>query len=140
MGAITAGLGAYSVYVLSSARVFVADTYDRALMEVNFARTAALDFNRMDNELLRRAQAPQGELPAIDRRLDQFATSFGEDMNVVDERFELAGGKAVIGEITAPRRTMERLAGQRRRSRRGACALGKNSRTARDAGGADRRQ
>jgi signal transduction histidine kinase/HAMP domain-containing protein len=105
MGAITAGLGAYSVYVLSSARVFVADTYDRALMEVNFARTAALDFNRMDKELLRRAQAPQSELPAIDRRLDQLAISFGEDMNVVDERFDLPGGKAVIDEI-------RRLAGQ----------------------------
>ena len=57
MSAITVGLGGYSVYVLSSARVFVADTYDRALMEVNFARTAALDFDRMDKEVLRRAQA-----------------------------------------------------------------------------------
>jgi signal transduction histidine kinase/HAMP domain-containing protein len=113
MGAITAGLGAYSVYVLSSARVFVADTYDRALMEVSFARTAALDFNRMDKELLRRAQAPHGEIPEIDRRLDQLATSFGEDMNVVDERFELPGGKAVIDEI-------RRLAGQWNALRAGA--------------------
>jgi signal transduction histidine kinase/HAMP domain-containing protein len=105
MGAITAGLGGYSVYVLSSARVFVADTYDRALMEVNFARTAALDFNRMDNELLRRAQASDGDRPAIDRRLDQLSVSFGEDMNVIDERLDIPGGAAVVAEI-------RRLAGQ----------------------------
>ena len=79
MGAITAGLGAYSVYVLSSARVFVADTYDRALMEVNFGRTAALDFNRMDKELLRRAQAPEGDLPAIDRRLHAILAELDAD-------------------------------------------------------------
>jgi len=117
MGAITAGLGAYSVYVLSSARVFVADTYDRALMEVNFARTAALDFNRMDKELLRRAQTPVGERPEIERRLDQLTISFGEDMNVVDERFDLPGGKAVIDEI-------RRLAGRWNGLRAGAADPG----------------
>src|SRR5262249_29032414 len=30
---------------------------------------------------------------------DQLSVSFGEDMNVVDERFDLPGGKAVVDEI-----------------------------------------
>lgn len=99
MGMITGGLGAYSIYVLSTARLFVTDTYDRTLMAVSFARTAALDFTRMDKELLRRRGAAEGERAAIDAKLDHLATSFAEDLAVVDERSASDQEKTVIGQI-----------------------------------------
>ncbi len=101
MGLITGALGAYSVYVLSTARHFVTDTYDRALMAVSFARAASLDFTRMDKELLRRGHVSEAERGAVDAKLDHLATSFAEDLMVIDERAVGDDERIVIEQIRA---------------------------------------
>ena len=101
MGMITAVLGCYGVYVFSSARDFVAETYDRDLMGVNFTRAAALDFTRMDKEVLRRAVTPEAERAQIDKTIDELTTSFAGDMKVVDERVDLPNQNALVREIRA---------------------------------------
>ncbi|HZT88573.1 MAG TPA: ATP-binding protein [Stellaceae bacterium] len=86
MGLVTGALGAYGLFVLSAAKDFVADTYDRSLMAVSFARAASLDFARMDKELLQRSIAAPQEQAAIDERLDKLAANFAGDLAVVEER------------------------------------------------------
>ncbi|HEY1795706.1 MAG TPA: ATP-binding protein [Stellaceae bacterium] len=99
MGLITGALGGYSAYLLSTAQFFVTDTYDRTLMSVSYARAAALDFTRMDKELLRRRVLPASEHAAIDDKLAHLATSFTGDLDVVGERSVSDKEKAVIGQI-----------------------------------------
>src|ERR1700722_3766175 len=55
---LTAALGRYGLYVLWAAGAIVADTYDRPLMAINFARAAEYDFAEMDKEELRRSIVP----------------------------------------------------------------------------------
>jgi len=99
MGLLTGAVGGYSLFVLSAARNFVTDTYDGALMTVSYARAASVDFARMDEEVLRRTIAPKGDQPAIDQQLNQLATSFAEDLAVVEERSSAAGERTAIDEI-----------------------------------------
>jgi signal transduction histidine kinase/HAMP domain-containing protein len=101
MGLLTGAVGGYSLIVLSAARNFVTDTYDGALMSVSYARAASADFNRMDKELLRRMVAPTADQAAIDQKLDQLATSFAEDLDVVEERSPAAEERTAIDEIRA---------------------------------------
>ncbi|HEX3861426.1 MAG TPA: ATP-binding protein [Stellaceae bacterium] len=86
MGIITAALGGYGLIVLSAAGRVVTDTYDRSLMTVSYARSASLDFSRMETETLRRSVAPPGARAPIDARLDGLITNFDGDLGVVDER------------------------------------------------------
>ncbi|HEX3954286.1 MAG TPA: ATP-binding protein [Stellaceae bacterium] len=101
MGVITAALGGYGVFVLSVAGDFVADTYDRSMMAVSYARSASLDFSRMEAELLRQRLAPAADRSAFEAKLDQLTTSFFEDLGVVDQRSSAPDEFNVIHEIRA---------------------------------------
>jgi signal transduction histidine kinase/HAMP domain-containing protein len=99
MGVITAALGGYGLFVLSAAGHFVADTYDRSLMAVSYARSASLDFSRMESELLRRSIAPPRGRSAIDDTLDKLGVGFAEDLEVVAERSSEPDEQRLIEEI-----------------------------------------
>jgi len=99
MSVITGTLGVLGVYVLSLAGGFVADTYDRPLMAINYARAASLGFAQMDKELLQRRHAPESERAALDRRLAQLTTTVFEDLSIAEERSLADSERAVIADI-----------------------------------------
>jgi signal transduction histidine kinase len=100
MGLLTGALGGYGIFVLSRAGTIVADTYDRPLMAINYARSASLTFSHMDKELLRRRTAAPEAQAAIDAKLDTLTDSFFEDLNVALERSSTDEERAAIREIT----------------------------------------
>ncbi|MGH6869519.1 MAG: hypothetical protein ACREDA_11760, partial [Methylocella sp.] len=99
MGLITATLGGYGLYVLSSAGKLVVDTYDGPLMAVNFARSASLTFASMNEEILRRKLAPAAERPAIDRAIEKLVPNFFDDIGVAEQRALAADERNVVAEI-----------------------------------------
>jgi signal transduction histidine kinase/HAMP domain-containing protein len=101
MGLSLALLGGYGLYVLKTAGDFVVELYDRPLMAVNFDRAASLDFAEMDKELIRRANAPEQERPAIDAKIERLAATFREDLAVAAERSLYGDEKKIIAEISA---------------------------------------
>ncbi|MEE8272258.1 MAG: ATP-binding protein [Alphaproteobacteria bacterium] len=68
MSAITASLGTYAVLKISETSHLVAETYDKPLMAINYARAALFDFSLMDGRLGRQEQAPTPALAARQRR------------------------------------------------------------------------
>ncbi|HZW52089.1 MAG TPA: HAMP domain-containing protein, partial [Rudaea sp.] len=101
MGVITAALGGYGLVVLSAAGHFVADTYDVSLMAVSYARSASLDFSRMETALLRRSAAQPGDRSAITLTLDKMEEGFAADLRVVADRSRTADERRLIAEIRA---------------------------------------
>jgi signal transduction histidine kinase/HAMP domain-containing protein len=99
MGLMTGIVGGYSLFVLSAARTFVADTYDRTLMAVSYARAASLDFERIEKEQLRRSFVDTEEQAAIDVKINQLGKSFTDDLAVVDARSTAADERVLIIEI-----------------------------------------
>jgi signal transduction histidine kinase/HAMP domain-containing protein len=99
MGSMTVALGAYGLYVLVAAGAIVADTYDRPLMAINFARSASLCFTQMDKEVLRRTIASASDQPEIEFKLASLTTDFFEDLDVAEQRSLAADERAVIHEI-----------------------------------------
>jgi signal transduction histidine kinase/HAMP domain-containing protein len=99
MGLLTGAVGGYSLVVLSAARNFVTDTYDRTLMAVSYARAASADFSRMDKELLRRRFAPPADQATIDQELDQLSTTFAEDLDVVEKLSKAADERMAAEEV-----------------------------------------
>jgi signal transduction histidine kinase/HAMP domain-containing protein len=86
MALLIGALGVYGVYVLSVAGGIVADTYDRPLMAINFARSASQIFTAMDKEVLRRSTVGEEERPGIDRHIEELSRSFADDLAVAEER------------------------------------------------------
>ena len=99
MGLLLAVLGSYGLYVLNAAGDFVVQLYDRPLMALNFDRAANLDFAAMDNELIRRATAPEREWDAIDAKIEHLARSFREDLAVAAQRSLYPDETKVIEQI-----------------------------------------
>lgn len=85
---LVSGIGAYASYAIAKAGNVVIDTYDRPLMAINFARSASLNFSRMDAELLRqdfydRPARPQSlNLSAF----NELESAFLGDLRIVEER------------------------------------------------------
>jgi signal transduction histidine kinase len=101
MAAMLAALGGYSIYVLAAAGGIVADTYDRPLMAINFARSASEAFTEMQLDSLRRDGAKPAEVAAIDRRLASLAKSFLDDLDVAANRSLGPQERDVIADIEA---------------------------------------
>jgi signal transduction histidine kinase/HAMP domain-containing protein len=103
MSLITGALGGYGLYVLSGAGAIVVDTYDRPLMAINFARSASLDFMQMDKERerQRRRLVPPGVHEAVDANIEQLSDSFGEDLEIAEQRSLAEDSRDVIRQIRA---------------------------------------
>src|SRR5258708_6518608 len=99
MALMIGALGAYGIYVLSVAGNIVADTYDRPLMAINFARSASQIFTQMDKEVLRRGTVPPENRADIDRHIDQLSRSFADDLAVAEERALSAQEGGIIQKI-----------------------------------------
>lgn len=99
MGLLTAALGGYGIYVLTTAGNFVVDLYDRPLIATNFERAAAVDFAQMDKELARRDRANEQNRAAIDERIAQLSRVFFEDLAVAEARSLSDEERGAIEEI-----------------------------------------
>ncbi|MBL6853614.1 MAG: HAMP domain-containing protein [Alphaproteobacteria bacterium] len=85
MSAIIAAQGYYGYSVLNKAGEMVVDTFDRPLMAVNYARAANLDFVEIERKLLERTHAAPADRKALDRDIDELATTFASDLAVAEE-------------------------------------------------------
>src|SRR5438105_3413107 len=99
MGLITGALGGYGLHVLKASGKIVADTYDKPLMAINFAREASLNFAQMENLELRRKVAPASSHDEIDESLRDHTKTLFDDLAVVEERTTADDEHKVIGEI-----------------------------------------
>ncbi|MBI1776283.1 MAG: HAMP domain-containing protein [Proteobacteria bacterium] len=99
MALMIGALGAYAIYVLTVAGTIVADTYDRPLMAINFARSASQIFTAMDKEVLRRSTVPPAAQQEIERHIDQLAHSFSDDLAIAEERALSEQERGIIQQI-----------------------------------------
>ena len=84
IGVLTGALGGYGIYATTVSNRIVADTYDRPLMAINFARAASVAFAQMENQVLQ-LQLTQDATPAI-AKLKSLTTTFFEDLAVAEQR------------------------------------------------------
>ena len=99
LSVIVGALGAYSYGVLRAAGGIVADTYDGPLMAINYARAASLDFSQIQNAMLRRRLAPPSGRAAIDKEIDDLASTFFSDLDVARERSGYPDEQKTVREI-----------------------------------------
>ncbi len=87
MSAITVSLGGYAASDISRAGVLVAETFDKSLMSINYARAASADFAAMQAMLMRSWLIAD---PAARRdsgtTIEELATSLDEDLTIAAER------------------------------------------------------
>jgi diguanylate cyclase (GGDEF)-like protein len=84
---ITAALGAYAVASIGRTGNLVAETFDRSLMSINYARAAAFDFAAMEAALARRRLATgAADRAALDARADELAEQLADDLAIAAER------------------------------------------------------
>ena len=87
MSLITGALGGYAASNIRYAGVLVAETFDKSLMSINYARAAAADFAAMQATLMRcwltTDPIAQGELTT---KIEALAKSFDEDLAIAAER------------------------------------------------------
>jgi len=99
LSVIVGALGAYSYGVLNAAGGIVVGTYDGPLMAINYARAASLDFSEIQNAMLRRRLAPADRRAAIDKEIDDLASTFFSDLEVAKERSGYPDEQATVREI-----------------------------------------
>ena len=87
MSVITATLGIHAASGIKQAGVLVAETFDRSLMSINYARAASADFAAMEAAFARRwiASDPAAQRE-LDRRVEAIAQSLAEDLAIAAER------------------------------------------------------
>ncbi|HST76790.1 MAG TPA: EAL domain-containing protein [Acetobacteraceae bacterium] len=87
MSAITGALGGYAALEIRHAGVLVAETFDKSLMAINYARAASADFTAMQAALARRwSAADPGTQANLDQRIEALAHSLDEDLTIAAER------------------------------------------------------
>ena len=96
MSGITAALGAYAVHGVRLSGDLVVETFDQALMSIDYARAAAADFAAMEAVLARRRldAADPVRLTALDARQGELADSIADDLAI-------AGQRALSARVTA---------------------------------------
>jgi signal transduction histidine kinase len=101
MSIIIAGMGAYAHYVLSMSGDIVADTYDKPMMAINFARAASVDFLQMQNGVLRARSLSGAKHAAASKQIDELAKTLSDDLDVAEERSPEADERKVIEDVRA---------------------------------------
>ena len=99
MSVIIAGVGVYAHYVLSMSGDIVADTYDKPMMAINFARAASIDFLQMQNAVLRARSLSGAEHAAASKQIDALAGTLSDDLDVAEERSTADDERKVIEEV-----------------------------------------
>jgi signal transduction histidine kinase len=101
MSIIVAGLGIYARSVLETSGVIVADTYDKPMMAINFARAASVDFLQMQNLALQSRYGAPDQRPALAKRIDTLADTLSEDLEVARQRSPATDERGTIAKIEA---------------------------------------
>jgi signal transduction histidine kinase/HAMP domain-containing protein len=99
MAMLIIAMGAYGYHVLTAAAYIVANTYDRPLMTVNQAQSAAETFTAMQRERYRRASASPAEQAVIDHEMPRLAKAFHRDLEIARGRAPTGAERAVIDAI-----------------------------------------
>ena len=87
MSAITVLHGSYTALTIRHAGSLVAETFDKSLMSINYARAAAADFGTMQAALARRpASAEAAVQDDLDTRIETLARSLHEDLDIAASR------------------------------------------------------
>lgn len=99
MSIIIASMGAYAHYVLSMSGGIVADTYDKPMMAINYARGASVDFLQMQNAVLRARSLSGAKRADVSKQIDLLAGTLSDDLDVAEERSTATDERKVIEEI-----------------------------------------
>src|SRR6201986_5539485 len=99
MSLIIAGLGAYGYRVLASAGNMVTRTYDGPLQAINYARAASVDFVQMERAVLKRKLATREQRATIDKQIDEYTSTFFDDLDVAEERLEYSDQLMIVKQI-----------------------------------------
>jgi len=99
MSVIIVGLGWYGYRVLTSAGDMVTRTYDGPLQAINYARAASVDFVQMERAVLNRKLATRAEHTKFDKQIDEYTSTFFDDLDVAEERLESPDELAIVKQI-----------------------------------------
>ena len=84
---ITACFGYFAVQSIGVTGVLMAETFDRVLMSINFARAAAADFTSMEAVFVReRENLADSDRLALNARIDELAGLLRDDLQVSQDR------------------------------------------------------
>ncbi len=84
---ITGCLGAYATYSIRVTGVLVAETFDRSLLSISFARAALADFASLEAALARhRLTSDPSRLADLELRIDALTASVREDVQIAADR------------------------------------------------------
>jgi two-component system cell cycle sensor histidine kinase PleC len=97
MSVLTGALGAFGIYATSRAGHIVVDIYDRPLMAINFARSAASIFAQMENDVLQARLS--GNTSVETEPLAELSQNFFEDLTVAQQRSMSAAAAGAAVEI-----------------------------------------
>ena len=101
MSALTVALGGYGLLTVSHSGRLVAETYDKPLMAINFARSAMYAFGLMDKHLgLQRSARTPFAVDHHHARIEKADQTLWEDLAVAEERSLSPRASAVIRDIS----------------------------------------
>ena len=87
MTMITGALGLYAAYGIRQEGDFVAKTFDKSLMAINYARAASADFNAIQAAVARRLLTQDHATAlALDARIAALEKDLGDDLSIAVER------------------------------------------------------
>ena len=99
MGMLIALLGAAGYGVLNSAGEMAVTTFDGPLMAINYARAAQSDFIQIQVLKEKLADAAPMSRSALKAEIADLNTTFGEDLDVAEQRSMALDEKKLIGQI-----------------------------------------
>ena len=99
MALAVGGLGGYGIYVLDTAGGVVAQTFDRPLMTVNYARAAHQDFTEMLEERFRSRTVSMEQVAEMERRVPEIERAIFDELAVALDRADTDDERRQINEI-----------------------------------------
>lgn len=87
LSAITGAVGTYAILSLTQSGKLVAQTYDRPLMSISFARQVLADFSRLEAAFSRRLLAQEADdIQVLDKERADRASELNDDLDVAERR------------------------------------------------------
>ena len=100
MSAVSGTVGFYAARGIRHASVLVAETFDKSLMSINYARAAAADFTAMEAAFARRWTASDPRAQAkFDQKIDGLMRSLADDLAIAAERSQSARATRAVANV-----------------------------------------
>src|SRR5262249_46942934 len=77
----------------------VTSTYDGPLQAINYARAASVDFVEMEQAVLKRKLADHLGRVKIDKQIDEYTSTFFDDLDVAEARLDAADELMIVKQI-----------------------------------------